>query len=89
MRGIRVSFPEVEARVSTIPGIYECAARATTHREAGEALVLYIVPDRGASVDIEEVRRHLPAHWAIDSIRLLPELPKTAAGKVALSALHI
>jgi acyl-CoA synthetase (AMP-forming)/AMP-acid ligase II len=89
MRGIRVSFPEVEARVSTLPGIYECAARATTHREAGEALVLYIVPDRGAIIDIEDVRRHLPAHWAIDSIRLLPELPKTAAGKVALSALHI
>jgi acyl-CoA synthetase (AMP-forming)/AMP-acid ligase II len=89
MRGVRVSFPEVEARVTAIPGIYECSARATDHPEAGQALVLYIVPDQGASIVLEEVRRHLPAHWAIDSIRLVPELPKTSVGKVALSSLPI
>lgn len=89
MRGIRVSFSEVEARVSAFPGIYECAARASTHQEAGEALVLYVVPVQGANINIEELRRRLPAHWAIDSIRLLPELPKSAAGKVTLSSLHV
>ena len=89
MRGMRVSFPEVEARVTAIPGVYECVARATDHPEAGEALVLFIVPDRGATIEVEEVRRHLPAHWAIDSIRLVSELPKTAAGKIALSSLPV
>jgi acyl-CoA synthetase (AMP-forming)/AMP-acid ligase II len=87
MRGMRVSFPEVEARVAAIPGVYECAARATSHPEAGEALVLFIVPDQGAKIGMEEVRRHLPAHWAIDSIRLVSELPKTSVGKIALSSL--
>jgi len=89
MRGMRVSFPEVEARVIAIPGVYECAARAVEHPEAGEALVLFIVPDQGANIGVEEVRRHLPAHWAIDSIRLVSELPKTSVGKVALSSLPI
>jgi acyl-CoA synthetase (AMP-forming)/AMP-acid ligase II len=87
MRGMRVSFPEVEARVTAIPGIYECVARAVEHPEAGEALVLFIVPDPGASIGMEEVRRHLPAHWAIDSIRFVSELPKTFTGKIALSSL--
>jgi acyl-CoA synthetase (AMP-forming)/AMP-acid ligase II len=89
MRGMRVSFPEVEAKVSAIPGVYECVARATDHPEAGEALVLFIVPDQGANIGMEEVRRHLPAHWAIDSIRLVSELPKTSVGKIALSSLPV
>jgi long-chain acyl-CoA synthetase len=89
MRGMRVSFPEVEAKVSAIPGVYECVARATEHPEAGEALVLFIVPDQGTKIEIEDVRRHLPAHWAIDSIRLVSELPKTSAGKIALSSLTV
>ena len=89
MRGMRVSFPEVEARVAAIPGVYECVARATNHPEAGEALVLFIVPDQGARIGMEEVRRHLPAHWAIDSVRLVPELPKTSVGKIALSSLPV
>jgi acyl-coenzyme A synthetase/AMP-(fatty) acid ligase len=84
-----VSFPEVEAKVAAVPGVYECAARAVEHAEAGEALVLYIVPDQGTSIGVEEVRRYLPANWAIDSIRLVSELPKTSVGKIAVSALPI
>jgi acyl-CoA synthetase (AMP-forming)/AMP-acid ligase II len=87
MRGIRVSFAEVEERVTAIPGVYECAVRAVDHPEAGEALILSIVPDERAGISEEEVRRQLPVHWAIDSIYLLSELPKTSAGKVAASSL--
>jgi acyl-CoA synthetase (AMP-forming)/AMP-acid ligase II len=87
MRGIRVSLAEVTARVTAIPGVYECAARAVDHPEAGEALILFVVPDHGAGIVAEEVRRHLPAHWALDSIRLVSELPKTFSGKIALSSL--
>jgi len=87
MRGIRVSLAEVSAKVSAIPGVYECAARAVDHPEAGEGLVLFIVPDQGASIAMEDVRRHLPYHWALDSIRLVSELPKTSRGKIALPSL--
>ena len=89
MRGIRVSLPEVEAKVTAIPGVYECVARPINHPEAGEALVLFIVPDGGTTIGTEDIRRHVPAHWAIDSIRLVSELPKTSAGKIALSSLPI
>ena len=57
--------------------------------EAGEALVLFVVPDEGARVVAEEVRRHLPAHWALDSVHLVSELPKTSRGKIELSALSV
>ncbi len=87
MRGTRVSLVEVEERVAAIPGVYECGACAVDHPEAGEALVLLIVPDQGARIVTEELHRHLPAYWTLDSIRLVSELPKTSAGKVARSAL--
>jgi len=89
MRGIRVSLAEVAARVTAIPGVYECAARAVNHPEAGEALVLFIVPDQGARIVMEEVRRHVPAHWTLESIRLVSDLPKTFTGKIALSSLPV
>jgi acyl-CoA synthetase (AMP-forming)/AMP-acid ligase II len=89
MRGIRVSYSEVEERVAAIPGVYECAALAVEHPEAGEALVLFVVADQGARIDVEDVRRHLPAHWTLDSIRSISELPKTSAGKIARPALAV
>ena len=87
IRGTRVSLAEVEARVTAIPGVYECGACAVDHPEAGEALVLLIVPDQGAKLLTEEIRHSLPAHWTLDSIRLVSELPKTSAGKIARSEL--
>jgi len=89
IRGTRVSLAEVEERVAAIPGVYECGACAVGHQEAGEALALFIVPDQGARIVTEELRRLLPAHWTLDSIRLVSELPKTSAGKIARPALSL
>ncbi len=87
IRGTRVSLSEVEAKVADIPGVYECGAYAVSHPEAGEALVLLIVPSQGANLVTEELRHSLPAHWTLDSIRLVTEIPKTSVGKIARSAL--
>jgi acyl-CoA synthetase (AMP-forming)/AMP-acid ligase II len=87
MRGMRVSFAEVEAKVASLPGVMECAAHAVPHPEAGEALVLLIVPRTGAQPVWEEMRRGLPAHWMFDSARFVGELPKTANGKLSRAAL--
>ena len=46
-------------------------------------------PIRERDIEMEEVRRHLPAHWTLDSIRLVSELPKTPAGKIAASSLPV
>jgi acyl-coenzyme A synthetase/AMP-(fatty) acid ligase len=89
IRGTRVSLAEVEARVAAIPGVYECGVCAVDHAEAGEALVLLIVPDQGARLGTEEIRHRLPANWTLDSIRIVSELPKTSTGKIARLALSV
>ncbi len=87
MRGVRVSFSEVEAKVAAVPGIYECAAAAVPHPEAGEALALYIVPDKEAREVVDRVRWSLPTYWTCESINIVSEIPKTARGKVSRASL--
>ncbi len=87
IRGVRVSFAEVEARVASLPGVSECAVAAMPHPEAGEALALYIVPDKDADQVAENVRRGLPPYWTCESINIVSQIPKTARGKVARGAL--
>jgi len=89
MRGVRVSFGEVEARVAAIPGVCECAATATRHPEAGEALALFVVADEGAGLVAERVRRALLPQWTCASVRVVPKLPKTENGKIARSQLRM
>lgn len=87
IRGIRINLAEVERKVAVMPGVHECGACGIDHPEVGEALMLMVVPDRDTRIDVEEIRRSLPAHWTVDSIRMVSELPKTAAGKLARSEL--
>jgi len=70
-----------------VPGVYECVAAAVPHPEAGEALAIYIVPDKGASEVVERVRRSLPTYWTCESIDIVSEIPKTARGKLSRAAL--
>ncbi len=88
IRGVKVSVAEVEAMVAAIPGVSECAAAGVPHEEAGEALVLWIVPEKGAENIMEQIRKSLPAHWTFESIRIVSEIPKTAHGKISLSSLQ-
>jgi long-chain acyl-CoA synthetase len=88
IRGVRVSFGEVEARVAAVPGVHECAATVVSHPEAGEALVLFIVPEKGVNLISEQVRRSLPTHWTCESINIVSELPKTPSGKISRARLQ-
>jgi len=83
IRGVRVSFAEVEAKVAATPGVYECAAASIPHPEAGEALALFIVPEKGASDLLERVRRSIPPQWTCNTVNLVTDLPKTSNGKIA------
>jgi acyl-CoA synthetase (AMP-forming)/AMP-acid ligase II len=82
MRGVRVGFAEIEARVGGVPGVAECAAVAVPHVEAGEALALYIVAAEASGDLSKAIRRHLPSEWVCDSIRLIAELPRNPYGKL-------
>ena len=88
IRGVRVSFAEVEARIAAVPGVYECAAAAVHHPEAGEALALFVVGEDGSQGIVERVLRALPPQWTCTSVKVVPELPKTANGKIARSQLR-
>ncbi len=83
-----MSFAEVEATVAVVPGVCECAAVAVPHPEAGEALALYIVPDKGAKNVLEQVRRTIPVQWTCESINIVSEIPKNPRGKVILASLQ-
>ena len=88
MRGLRVSFAEVEAKVAATAGVDECAAAAVPHPEAGEALVIYVVSGSGESGVVERIRHAFPPQWTCDSIRVVAELPKTVNGKISRSQLR-
>jgi long-chain acyl-CoA synthetase len=83
IRGVRVSFAELEAKVAATPGVYECAAVSMPHPEAGEVPALFIVPENGANDLPERVRRAIPPQWTCGVVKLVAELPKTSNGKIA------
>ncbi len=88
--GYRVSLAEAEAKVEAIAGVSECAATGAGHPEAGEALALFIVKDSeeiNTTGLVEKVRRALPTQWICASVKVVPELPRTANGKIARSQL--
>ena len=87
MRGLRVSFAEAEARVTAMPQVFECAAAGAPHPESGEALVLFVVLKEGAKLAPEDIRRQLPAQWALDSVHFVSDLPKNAHGKITCGSL--
>ena len=89
IRGVRVSFAEIEATVAAVPGVYECAASSAPNEEMGEALVLWVVPEQGAQNVVDRVRRSLPLHWTCKSIEIVPEIPKTSTGKISRTALRV
>ena len=92
IRGYRVGLAEVEAKVAAIPGVCECAAAGVQHPEAGEALALFVVQDgadsEGATSIAERVRQALPSQWTCTLVKVVPELPRTANGKIDRSQLQ-
>lgn len=84
IRGVRVSFDEVEHLARGAAGIAGVAAAATPHGESGEALVLHVVPSPDADRDEVEraVRDRLPATWDIARVEMADELPRTSSGKI-------
>jgi acyl-CoA synthetase (AMP-forming)/AMP-acid ligase II len=82
MRGVRVGFAEIEARVASFPEVSECAVTAVGHAEAGEAMALYVVATEGAPDIAASVRRKLPRDWVCDAVHVVPELPRNFHGKL-------
>jgi acyl-CoA synthetase (AMP-forming)/AMP-acid ligase II len=87
MRGVRVSFAEIEGRVAAAPGVAECAALGVPHAEAGEAIAMYVVSSGDADEVAASVRRSLAPEWVCDYVIFIAELPRNAHGKLVRSRL--
>lgn len=84
--GENISSVEVEGVLLRHPAVQEVAIVGLPHERWGEAPHAFVVLKAGATATEEELRefaRHHLAHFkAPHGITFLPELPKTATGKV-------
>lgn len=90
LRGLRIELGEVEAALATHDRVAQCVAAVRTEA-TGAQLVAYLVPVRGAELDIESVRRTaartLPSYMRPAAYAVLGELPRTVHGKLDRNAL--
>jgi fatty-acyl-CoA synthase len=84
--GENISSVEVEGTLLRHPAVQEAAIVGLPHEKWGEAPHAFVVPREGASATEEEIiafARDRLAHFkAPHSVTFVPELPKTATGKI-------
>jgi amino acid adenylation domain-containing protein len=87
VRGQRIDVAELERALLLLPGV-SAAAAAVRQRAGQDVLVAYLA---GSSPGLAEARSCLrstiPAGWLPDALVCLPELPRTASGKLDRAAL--
>ena len=90
LRGRRIELGEVETAVRSHPAVRE-AAVVVRGADGSQRLVAYVVARLGGDLTEEGLRRHLvgllPTSLVPTATVLLPSLPRTATGKVALREL--
>lgn len=83
--GERISAREIEEVLAAHPGVVEVAVTGEPHPMLGEAVRAWVVR-REEGVTEEELRRHAARHLTHHKIprswSFVPELPRTASGKV-------
>ncbi|WP_081961165.1 AMP-binding protein [Aquabacterium sp. NJ1] len=89
--GFNVYPNEIEDMVSLMPGVRECAAIGIPDEHSGEAVKLYIVPERPGLTE-QAVREYcaqvLTGYKRPRVVVFTQDLPKTAIGKVLRRALR-
>ena len=84
--GLKIAPTEVENIVLRFPGIAECACFAVEDRMGGYVPKLNIVEEKGADVDINELKKHMASYLEAFKVPKLvakvEEIPKTSNGKI-------
>jgi 2,3-dihydroxybenzoate-AMP ligase len=91
--GEKISAEEVENLIYQLPGISQVAAVAMPDRELGERVCVYVVPQPGRTVTLDEVRLGMAAVGVArfklpERLVLVDELATTKVGKVDKKALR-
>ena len=84
--GYKVGAGEVEAALLEHPSVREAAVVGIPDEDLGERIVAFVVPYGGQAPRPEELAEHvarlLAPHKRPRAVRLVPELPRNAMGKV-------
>jgi long-chain acyl-CoA synthetase len=87
----RIGPQEIESVIARVPGVRECAVAGVPDALLGQAVAAFIVTTEGCSLDRQSVLRaclnDLPRFKLPEHVSFLPELPRTANGKVQRKAL--
>lgn len=90
-RGEKVSPVEVENALATIPGVREVAVVGVPDALLGQAVRAYVVLDEGADLTEQAVKRaamaRLEGFMVPRDVLFVPDLPRTATGKVRKKSL--
>ncbi|MBS8227976.1 malonate--CoA ligase [Vannielia litorea] len=90
--GYNIYPKEIELMLDDQPGVLESAVIGVPHADFGETPVAVIVPEQGASPDIEaidaELREKLARFKHPRAIRLIDALPRNTMGKVQKNLLR-
>ncbi|MET0316098.1 MAG: amino acid adenylation domain-containing protein, partial [Rhodococcus fascians] len=91
VRGFRVELGEVDAALTEHDSVSFAATLGRELPSGATGLVAYVLPARGATVDVEDltefVAKTLPAHMVPASIIVLDSVPLTPVGKLDRAAL--
>ena len=83
--GFNVFSAEVEAAVTELPEVRECAVIGVAHEKWGEAVTAIVVLNAGASVSAADIIAHCKARLggvkAPKAVHFRDEIPRTPAGK--------
>ncbi|HEY8450608.1 MAG TPA: acid-CoA ligase, partial [Bacillota bacterium] len=90
--GVKIYPAEIERVLAEHPAVDQAVVLGWPDRRRGEAVIAAVVARAGTSVTAAELRAFCAARLAPgrrpQRILLLPELPRTAGGKVAREALR-
>lgn len=91
VRGFRVEPQEIEAAVSQVEGVNQCAVLVRKDGREEKRLVAYVVPGPGTTLNSAGISRklkeQLPAYMVPSDFVFLDVLPLTANGKLDRAAL--
>ncbi|WP_420880525.1 non-ribosomal peptide synthase/polyketide synthase [Rhodococcus sp. (in: high G+C Gram-positive bacteria)] len=93
LRGLRIELGEIEAALTSGPDVAQSVAVMHSDARTGDHLVGYVVPEREASIDPQDLRdglgTFLPGYMVPTQIVVLDRLPVTAGGKLDRRALPV
>ncbi|GAB08435.1 putative non-ribosomal peptide synthetase [Gordonia araii NBRC 100433] len=99
LRGLRIEVGEIETALTgatgvaaaVVLGVNDTGVQSTGESTGVTALAAYVVPERGAGLDPNDIRSEiaagLPAYMVPSSITVIDELPMTPVGKLDTAAL--